>query len=347
MRSLVLFVCEGAQHLANGRLLARALGNAGIRSCLYYPHELTPDVDVGVFDFVMNDIFAVPGFLRDVGLVVFFTHESSPYCMVSNKIGFIAKETGASCMTIQHGWIQPGFNFRTPIKRVAFKGRDTDNSRAISHFSKVVSFFGDDGIGFPPLNAKQKRIGIDKRTEYNVLLATNFNWGVYSRENIVAFMRCVQQLGSAFPSLLIAHKAHSAEKSQNITGELGFYLDSLGVVSREWPSIESALAWADIVISTPSTVVLDAMSKNTPVFVFSTERFTSALEDMRSISFSLPSDLVGKIGHLLADNVYECPELKPFDSEKFVRIIRDGLARSKPYSLDEEAFLRYCMYAKA
>jgi hypothetical protein len=346
MRNSVFFVCEGRQHLSSAIVLAEALNAANIPSILFYPHELPEPARLEAFTYYSNDHLSIPGLLQWVGLVVLFTNESSPHCIASTRVSFIAKKTNTPCVTIQHGWIQPGLNFESDMRNIGFWSSGADSSRAIWHFSEIIGYFGKDGIGFPGLSAEISTPRQPASPELNVLIATNFNWGVYSKENIVGFLRAIRALGARFPSIQFAHRPHPAESSEKIQKEIGFYMDIADVPTGEWQSTDDALAWADVVISTPSTFVLDGLAQGVPTYVYSTETFSKHLGGMEEISFSTPNKLVSQLTSLVTEGRYEAPDIPRFNAERFLAQINSRMKAAGAFELREEDYLNYVSFVR-
>lgn len=340
MRNHILFVCEGVQHLASTMALGKHLKKIGMEASLFYPRAFPQLPGLRNFKFLITDKLAIPGMLQNVGLVVFFTNESSPFCMTSNRIGFIAKKTGTPTVTVQHGWLQPGLNYHSTHRKVGFIERESDNSHAIWHFSPIINFFGNDGIGYP-LGVTPTPIEMPNREELNVLISTNFNWNVYSRESIVGFLRSLISLKQNFPFLNLMQRAHPAERSKDLSNEIGFYMDIAGVSEGQWPDILGAIEWADIVVSTPSTAVLDAYFKGVPAFIYKPEEFANALADVNGISFNNGKELTALVGTLITKKHYADPCFPSFDAARFESAIKKHLGRAKPFNLSEEDFLTY------
>jgi hypothetical protein len=346
MRNTVLIVCESVQHLAMATVLSKTLVDSGVRTSLYWSHAITEDMRVASYDHVLNDMLAIPGYLQRVSVVVFFTHEASPACLNSIRIGFIAKRSGAAVVTIQHGWIQPGLNFETSLKRVGFAGHDVDNSLAVRHFSPVIKYFGEDGIGYPLMQGDPVVTPVVKSNTQKVLIATNFNWGVYSRENVVAFLRSIRELKSNFPSLQLFHRGHPAEHLGGLKSEVGFYLEEVGVEKEPWGTLAEAMVWSDFVLTTPSTVALDARVYSRPVFVFTPPVFESAVSDYGFPAFFSPSTLTAQVSALLSDRFYAPPEVPRYRPAEFLAKINALQMQSRDYELDEESFLQYIGFLK-
>lgn len=346
MRDNVLFVCEGIQHLASTIALAGHLKKAGISSCLYHRHPIRDNPQRRIFKYVVNDRFAIPGLLQHIGLVIFLTHESSPFCMMSNKIGFIARKTNTPAITVQHGWIQPGLNYQGTLSEVGFTGRGSDNSPALWHFSPVLKYFGENGIGYPT-GSFTPHIEYPQADNINVLISTNLNWNVYSRENIVGLLRSLIALKQNFPFLNLMHRPHPAEKSETMVAELGMYMETIGIEKGQWANIDSAIDWADIVISTPSTAVFDAYFKGIPTFVCKFNGFEEALADASGITFTNGNELNNLISKLLTEREYSDPEFPPFKPEIFGDIVKKHLKNTRPFNLTEEDFLQYSDFCKS
>jgi len=346
MRDNVLFVCEGVQHLATTLALAKSLKKSGIESSLFYGKGFIDNSNRRVFKFLLNDKLAVPGILQNVGLVVFLTNESSPYCMVSNKIGFISKRTNTPTLSVQHGWIQPGLNYHSNLSKVGFTERDTDNSPALWHFSPVVNIFGDDGIGYPT-GLHKPCFELPPKAEINVLISTNFNWNVYSRESIIGFLRALIALKQNFPFINLMHRPHPAENADKMIAELGVYMDIVGTKKGKWTDIYNAIDWADVLISTPSTAVLDAYFKGVPSFVYKATGFEDALSQVNDIAFKDGNELTSLMSSLLNKGTYCDPGFPAFNPEKFESIIRQYLGRTPQFTMNEEDFIQYVNFCKS
>jgi hypothetical protein len=343
MRDTVLFICEGTQHLSSAIALAKNLKKTGIDASLFYAHAYPTDPGCRIFKHILNDNMIVPGFLQNVGLVIFFTNESSPFCMTSIRIGFIAKRTETPTITIQHGWIQPGLNYQANLQKVGFLGRGTDSSPALWHFSPVLQYFGSGGIGYP-LGTNDVSIKVPQKDNINVLISTNLNWNVYSRENIVGFLRTLMQLKQEFPFLKFMHRAHPAENANTIASEIGMYMETLGISVGIWQDIGTAIDWADIVISTPSTVVLDAYFKETPVFVYGFQSFEEALADVEGITFRSGKQLTSLVADLLTEGKYSDPKFSGLQPEIFEEVVKKKIESTKEFSLSEEDYLQYRLF---
>lgn len=346
MREIVLLCVEGAQQLKQSVVYSRALREEGIRTAIFSPNSLPDSVLTREFNFQVGDLLAVPGFLKSVGLVLFFTNESSPVCLTSIMVSKIAKLTGCSVIGVQHGWIQPGLNYISGLSRTEFSGRRGDNSKAIHHFSEVIEWFGDEGIGFPFKKEEVDPV-IPEHPEINLLICSNFNWGVYSNENIVGFLKSVKDLSVRLPSASLCHRPHPAEKNMNLGATIGFYSDFFKTHDAEWDSIDSALAWADIVITTPSTTVLDAICKGKPVFIYDNGAFDSVLENFKDICFSGEAELASKVYNLLSGGDYEFPSIEKFVPSRFTSRVRSEMSKTSEYNLSEDNFLDFIVQWKA
>lgn len=346
MRNIVLLCVEGAQQLKQSVVYSRALKGQGIKTAIFSPNSLPDSVLVREFDFQIGDLLAVPGFLKNVGLVLLFANESSPICLTSIMVSKVARLTGCSVISVQHGWIQPGLNYISNLSRTEFSGRQGDNSKAIHHFSPVIEWFGDDGIGFPFKNHEIDPV-VPEHPEINFLVCSNFNWGVYSNENIVGFLKSIKNLSVRLPSANFCHRPHPAEKNMDLAGIIGFYSESFKNQQLEWDSIDSALAWADIVITTPSTTALDSICKGKPVYIYDNGAFDSVLNQFKEICFTGEATLYSKICSLLSGGEYRFPNVKSFAPEKLVRRLQLEMAKSSEYKLSEGDFLEFIVQWKA
>lgn len=345
MRRGLALVIEGSQHLRLAVALGQALSEAGFRVSLISPSVSDEQMLPEHFCHVVTDIYAVPGFLQEVGLLLFLTNESSPFCMFSNKVALAAELTGTPALAIQHGWIQPGLNFKSATRRVGYVGRGVDNSRAIVHFARVLRYDGEDGIGYPLLKSEARRMSVPSSATLRVLVATNFNWGVYARESIAGFLRALTGLRVMFPGMRFSHRGHPAEQKQGITAELGLHLDVLSIEAAP-NALEEALNSADVVVSTPSTIALDAIAAGVPAFVFCPPEFAEVRGLVGYPAFQGVEDLQLRFRRLLSESYYERPPIKAFDPESLLRHITTELTRTAPYALSCEDYVRFAGLVK-
>lgn len=345
MRTGVAIVAEGAQHLRLARVIGESLAAGGIEASLIAPTVLDEATAPACFRWIVSDIYAVPGFLQRVGLVLFFTNESSPFCMFSNKIGLAAEMTRTAAISVQHGWIQPGLNYSSARRRVGYVGRGSDNAHAIVHFSPVIRYDGEQGIGYPLIRSGRVEIRTPKSPEMRVLIATNFNWGVYSRESIVSFLRAMVAIKTVFPQISFLHRGHAAERSQGIAAELGFYLEVLEAVPARG-ELEEALSAADVVISTPSTVALDAVAAGVPAFVFCPSEFETVRPAMGYPAFSNAIELQEKIGAMICEAKYDPPPIDGFNGERLNALVREALVGAGDYRLSNADYVNFARLVK-
>lgn len=348
MRRQVLFCVEGSQHLEYAKTLASTAQKDGIYSSLFYAHPINSLSKLPEFKHVINDVFAVPGFLQNIGLVVFFTNETSPFCMRSNLISWAAKKSGASTVCIQHGWLQPGFNFSTDTKLIGFVN-PADNSQCVAPFSRMIGWEGENGIGYPGLKSEVRINYPDYSVrELSILVCTNFNWGLYTKESIVRFYRSLRDLKSKIPSIRLMHRPHPAEKSTEIFEELGLSLAEFGLLPAPVSPIpfSSVIIGVDMVLTTPSTVVLDALSSNVPVFMYRDKPFMQFIKGFERITFSSSNELIQKASELIDNRSYPSINAYVYNENKVIDIINEGIRDSKPYKFEEEDFFHFAQYTK-
>lgn len=348
MRNQVLFIATEFQHLKTSRFLSSQLKQVNIDSCLYYPHSIDDSFDMNNdFKHVTNDRIAIPGILQQIGLVIFFNCASASPHLDNNKISFIAKKTGTSVVTLQHGWIQPGFNFITDIKKIGLIGKNMDVSRSLYNFSEIIPFEGEHGIGYPFIDNATSKFRFPNGICFNILITTNFNWEVYSLENIVAFLKILLALKQQFPSINIKHKPHPAENISAINSKIAqFYAEVLGIAIEQLPTVtfnnlNDALLWADVVISTPSTTVIDALMKKIPVLIFSQDVFKNVLTQFADITFDNSMRCCELMAQLVIDQRYSPPAIHSFKPAKFFDLVQDKINSCSEYKLDEEDFIKY------
>lgn len=339
VRDGILFICEsiGSFNLAS-RIVAGFKFECKIY--LYLPKHLYESnySNAVHFDFYTSDLYAIPGLLQHIKLVVFGAHESTPYCRASIAIGYLAKQTETAYVSLQHGWIQPGLNFQTDLRRIGFSGIGSDNSRSLYRFSKILTFFGANGIGYPAPLEEQSEI---KEVGSRCVVATNFNWGVYSQNEIISFGKTIEAVRNAFPDASIVHRPHPAERSQGISSNFLRLVQKFGVSDCAELPASIDLGWPNLVITTPSTIALDYICIGIPTAIYCPEKFENHIADLKlnRISFK---DFDSLQELLVCDNLVSGVSLPLFPNKSFKDFIDSLECRKNNYSLSEEVFIRYC-----
>lgn len=342
-RNGILFVCESVGSLNIAR---RVVKHFDFKCPIYVftldsllierKQELEP------FNYITTDPHTVPGMLAHIKLVFLGAHESTPHCRTSNAIGFIAKKTGTALASIQHGWIQPGHNFTSSIKRIAYRGISTDNSRSLFHFSQILSFFGDDGIGYPyPADEPATAIKNNK----NIIIATNFNWGIYDQSQVDTFTNSVKSLRNRFPDWTIVHRPHPAEKQETIENTWAAIYQEYNIGSTRENSESQELSWPSLVVSTPSSIALDYITIKTPTVLYSTDLLRPFMQELslESNTFCEPDEFIGAINRAGANTEKAIPK---FPSKAFISTIHRLFETNKPFNLSEENFLKFGAFLK-
>ncbi|NIE73915.1 hypothetical protein F3J45_05580 [Pantoea sp. Ap-967] len=291
-----------------------------------------------LFDQITTEPHTVPGLLEKTKLVLLGAHESTPHCKVSNAIGYLCKQTGTAHASIQHGWIQPGHNFSSTLKRIDYRGTETDNSLSLFHFSKLLSFFGDDGIGYPYPNSTVRKLS--SNAIHNIIIATNFNWGVYSKHQIVSFIYAIKEIRAKYPQSTMIHRPHPAEKKEQINQDWAeaYKQCNIKCTSEHPESLE--LDWASLVISTPSTIALDYITTNTPTALYAPEPFASFTHELslNSRVFTNANEVIQATDYALNNTTHKIPK---FPNRKFRAKIEDLIKLNEPFRLTEDIFFRF------
>lgn len=345
MDKTILFVCEGKQHLAVAHKLASVLKNAQFNTALFWPHEFDDNLKFKIFDNIINDLTVIPGFLQGISTIIFFTLDSVTSGLVSLKIAYIAKKTNTPCLLFQHGFLQPGLNFKTNYQEVGRISTGSDISKSIYQFSESVKFTGDKGIGYPLISSKNKKINPIIHQQSNILITTNFNWTVYKNEDIVAFLRGIRTLKDEYPYLNFLHKPHPSENPSQIKNSIGIYLSDLGIKQSHFNDLNKALYWADIVITTPSTTILDSISLNRLPLIFSPPIFENYLNDFNSLIYYKCDNLLQIFNSVLTSKKeFNIPTAYHFNESLFINIINESSQKNRLFVMTEEMYLDYLDY---
>jgi|GEM_PF-6355790 len=339
VRNGILFVCESIGSL---NIASRIVRNYNFR-CPVYLFVIEKLLEnnqeiIENFGFYTTDPHTLPGLMQKIKLVLLGAHESSPHCRISNAIGFLAKQTGTAHASLQHGWIQPGLNFWTNIKNIDYRGFNTDNSRSLFHFSKILKFFGATGIGYPqPLNKPPIASG----TIEKIIIATNFNWGVYHQQEIKTFIESTHSVRSNFPNSLIVHRPHPAEKNPQIQDAWDETYKNCKIQSIAECEDSRDLLWPSLVISTPSTIALDYICLGIPTILYAPEKFQRHINDfsLEGISYNNPIELQALLDRIPDIRRAAIPK---FPTDIFEHTLLELYRENQQYNLSEDTFFTYC-----
>ncbi|MFG0866347.1 hypothetical protein [Pseudomonas sp. FYR_7] len=336
-RTGILFVCESVGSLT----IAHRMATQYKFDCPLYLFTLENLLQhnvhlVDAFDYLTTEPYTLPGTLSKIKLVLFGAHESSPHCRLSNAIGFLVKKTRTAHASLQHGWIQPGLNFETSTKRLDYRGFETDNSKSLVHFSDVLSFFGERGVGYPYPN--ERNLHEDSRSK--ILIATNFNWGIYKASEIKEFLEAVKLTRETYPGADIVHRPHPAEKKEQIQIDWQEIYEDYNVkCTRDIPKYRD-LSWPSLVISTPSTIALDYVTSGTPTIFYTPKIFDEFIKALsfENQSFTTPEQLGSILNYQQIKN--PCKILR-FPSPYFAEKISALIENNQEFELSEEVFFRF------
>lgn len=336
-RTGILFICESAGSLT----IAHRIVTQYKFDCplyLFTLEKLLQDNEyvIDAFDYFTTEPYTLPGTLSKIKLVLFGAHESSPHCRLSNAIGFLVKKTRTAHASLQHGWIQPGLNFETSTKRLDYRGFETDNSKSLVHFSDVLSFFGDQSIGYP--YPREQNLHDDSRSK--ILIATNFNWGVYKTSEIEVFLEAVKLTRRAYPKADIVHRPHPAEKKEQIQTNWRDIYEEYNIKStRDIPTCRD-LNWPSLVISTPSTIALDYVTSGTPTIFYAPKIFDAFIKALsfENQSFTTTEQLESALSYQQMKNPCKIPK---FPSPYFAEKISTLIEKNQAFELSEEVFFRF------
>lgn len=273
--------------------------------------------------------------MASVGLVIspfvlpIPAHESAWPLLMS------ARRLKIPVMGIQHGLFQLGLN-----------QRDRGAHGTISYSGPVFSmpmrpvcdvmldwFDGANGIGY----ARDTSVVLGAKREDSVLIAANLNWHIYTRDERMAFVTAVLQLVKQFPDQKFIWRMHPNEKTSPQFQEMRTViqaaveeLDNLEIPDSLLPT-ESLIARALLLITTPSTLILDAEASACPTVIYKCTANASLVTAIgHGSSFTNYLELHKIFVDALAD-VQSCVLstglLKPFNEGRFVELVEQHLRR--------------------
>jgi hypothetical protein len=345
LREIILFVCGNiAQIKFSDFISSECKLNSGIKSALIADINDNLNIEyIQNIDYFLKDINLLPGFLKKVRLVVFFNYQSVFANRKFLHIGILLKKTNTPFISLQHGLIEPGLNFHSDGKIIDTVSTSSHTSIGIFHFNKFpISWDGPSGIGYPWKQVKSSNLDLlTMKIKINILVCTNFNWGVYNNEEIYSFIRMINILKINYPHFDIRIKPHGSENLINMdlfNYRLKFSDFNFKIFDDK--CISESIDWSDIVITTPSSTIIDSLSAAKPTFIFSTKIFLNNLIKFKKILFNNSDDLNTLIISLLRDKKYEWPKLKEFDTKKFLELI-DSNSNNNEFKLTEEDYLSF------
>lgn len=336
-------MCSNTSHIKFANFISGECKlNSEIKSALLT--DINDDLNMSNIenlDYLVKDINLLPGFLKKVRLVVFFNYQSVFANRKFLQIGILLRKTNTPFICLQHGLIEPGLNFHTNGKIIDTVSTLSHTSMGIYHFNKFpISWDGPSGIGYPWKQVDSNNVALlSRKTKINILVCTNFNWGIYSNEEIYSFIRIINLLKINYPHFDIRIKPHVAENLITIDPfnyRLNFSDFNFKIIDDK--DITDSLNWSDIVITTPSTTIIDSLSAAKPTFVFSTDIFFNFLTKFKKISFHNSEELNSLIINLLRDKLYEWPKIKKFNTKKFMSLIDSNSNKNNDYILSEEDY---------
>jgi hypothetical protein len=335
----ILFVCEEPRHLALAQPLARSLARHGLRPAIFPRFALEAGDHEGVFEAVLTDPFAVPGFLRHAGLVLYFRNESSPFCLASVLVSFAARQQGVPGLTLRDGVLDRA---AAALTRKGFQGFGTDAAMAAHQFCETLPFLGEDGIGHPACAAaSDEAMRLPPEEALRILLVTNFGWGGHAPETANAFLRIVQQAATRHNFAEITHRADAGDAGPNTPAALSETVRRLELREARESVTRQDIRAADLVIATPGPAVLDAVAAGRPVLVYAPPGVADALSAWDDIRFSDDRGFDRAMAALLRDGQRNRSAEIRFREAAFLRRVEAKMAERRDLPLREEDFLQF------
>jgi len=220
-----------------------------------------------------TDLNFVINHIAGIGLVI------SPYILPleAHRSFFpvikIAKALGIKVLGIQHGLFQLGINQFDEARNRLGSYLPLALTVPIVPCSDAMLSWTDaqNGIGYPRNLSKYSGV----KDEGYVLILSNLNWHIYSSEERLDFVTAVIRLAEAHPEQTFIWGMHPGEKILDTCHAVRLHItaaESAKILAQNHPAkaypTERAIASARMIISMPSTVLLDAEAYNRPVILF-------------------------------------------------------------------------------
>ncbi|MEE1888743.1 glycosyltransferase family 2 protein [Pseudomonas carassii] len=281
------------------------------------------------------DMRAILECMASVGLLIspfvlpIPSHESAWPLLMS------ARRLKIPVLGVQHGLFQLGLN-----------QRDGGAHGIVSYSGPVFSmpmrpvcdvmldwFDGESGIGY----ARDTSVVRGVKRGTSVLIAANLNWHIYTRNERMAFVTAVLQLVRQYPDQQFIWKMHPNEKSSPQCQEMRAAiqaaveeLDNLEIPDAVLPT-ESLIARARLLITAPSTLILDAEASACPTVVFNCAANSSLVSAIgHEARFGNFLELHNVFVDAMAD-IHACVLstglLKPFNEPRFIALVDQHLRR--------------------
>lgn len=350
-----LFITQNKAHLTIATKLATVLKDKKISKNFIY-HPVSSDISENTFDAQISDIRTLPAVVETMDLILFSVLETDFSCRASIIIYSLASKLGVPTLCMQHGMIQPGLNFFYNHEKANHHGlKPIKNFSEKKQFTDIVHYFGDSGIGYPLIDNKNLlKTAVNRegtRGDKKVLIATNFNWDIYTYEDIFNFSRIISLLKSNNDNFTLHHGPHPAEKFlKDSLKKMTLTLEDIGI--DQVNNHSSSLEFYDFVITTPSTIYLDALSCGIPVFMYfpKTFNFHEYVNVFNSeiLTFSNHNELQFLIEKYIFENKKINLDIFRFKEDKFLVHVNAAITKKlNRLELNPEIYLEFMRDVKS
>ena len=237
--------------------------------------------------------------IEKFGMLITTVCSGAYCCRTGLQVISICLNIGIPVVELQHGLFEYGLHYNVEPKcfETQYDFLDVDNftDYLLSYYPVVSKKRDVTVIGFPKYYATD--IDIPLYTANYVLILTNFNWDCFTSEDFNVFLGALLKVVTQNSEINFIWKPHPAEIQFFIDKRinLDFYpnitiaqLDNL----TKLLTLDNLIKYADKVISTISTVLLDCEAYNKDTAIFKSDANSELLTELNNFySFSSYEEL--------------------------------------------------------
>jgi len=274
----ILIVCSPRTSVMLAVEVARSMPDATFDMFVDYIQprdlvEIRKTKNINLLRKMIEAVIHLPGY---VSLITFGSslHQSAKNCFF---FAGLFKKYGIPRYEIQHGLFQQGItiNLSSAVEEGAIVTDHVVSWREYGVPMKVGHNTGGCAIG----------------------VMTNLHWGAYSDLERSLFNRSIDSIARAHPDIPIKWRHHPSELVRDQVypgiGKLGWPISNLRSMSfdeSEKEIVDEFLSDVNILISTPSTVILDGQRLSKKTIVFNSKKLSPYFSDFKSISVARTPD---------------------------------------------------------
>lgn len=311
-----LIVCPSRSSLGQAIELAQGmLGHDFTIHADYIPRSLSEMPPGRNFEFELSHVTILKTIWRFDHLITFGSTALDPHSR-SFFLSILFAQFSRQTIDIQHGLFQEGY---------------TASLSTPTFDAEIPVSWKDYGTLLPVLSRRsftRMRIGI----------STNLHWSIYTEQERSLFRRSIVALAFGFPNHDLIWRPHPSEF--DYSADRSPQYDTLGVGARnlyvqsfaetDTTTADDFLMSTDLLVSSPSTMIADAVRTSTPVVVFECAHLRNDLAGLPITRWRRPQEIVDQAKAALRSDRHPVEAVVPvFNFNKFRHLI-DGLGEPGP-----------------